>query len=211
MVEYESNLIVTHMKNNIIRFLLVLVALFTVAIGAYFYGRTTKENELDNPTVTSQSVFEMIEDQYFVVTKTSYVNQKARLSIEENSDWSDLLWMDVINAEGLVRIDIGVDLSELRESDIKVDKENKTIEIDLPESEILTSTIEGDVTVESERGLVTSIEELFEEEADDYNLAVSELIKLAQESISEDLYEEAREDSLNIIENILESIGYSVL
>lgn len=199
------------MKNNIIKLLLVLVSLLTVAIGAYFYGRTTKENEIDNPTVTAQSVFEMIEDQYFVVTKTSYINQEVRIAIEENSDWSDLLWMDVINAEGLVRVDIGVDLSELSSRDITINEDNKTIEIDLPESEILTATIEGEITVDSERGLVTSIGELFEEEADDYNLAVSELIKLAQDSISEDLYEEAREDSLNIIENIVESIGYSVL
>jgi len=196
------------LKNSLTLILTTIILLIMLSTTMYLLGHKLgkKDSAIE---VTQQSILELVTDQYFIVSKTAYLQQEVRITIEENSDWSDLLWKDVIKASGLVRVDLGVDLSELSVDDIKI--KGNTITLTVPQAIILTSSIEGEIEVNSERGLVTSVEELFEEEADDFNLTTEQLKESAKASITQEMYDDARNDSVKVLELILNSIGYEIV
>lgn len=194
--------------------LIVLATMSIAAIVAFFYGRATKENELENKPVevTNQIVVDRITNQYFVVSKTVFLDQTSEIKIQENSNWSDILWKKTLTAEAIVRVDVGVDMEKLSSDDIEVDKEQKTITIRLPKASVLDSSLYSELQVESESGIITSIENLFKDGTEDYNLAVETLTSEAQSSVEADdeLLEEAENDSIKIIELILKETGYII-
>lgn len=185
----------------------LLVALSAVA---FLYGRQVGK-ESSEVQVTNEVILDRITEKYFLVTKSAYLEEEVRITVEENSDWSDLLWKDVITTSGLVRVDLGCDLSNLTAKDITIDNSKKTVTITMPEASILNSSIEGDINVKSERGLVTSLNQLFEPEAQDYNRATQKLKEAALSGISEDVYTEAKSDSKKLIQLIVGKLGYSAI
>jgi hypothetical protein len=203
-------------SKNIILVVSVCTAVaLVVGISGFFYGRNTKEAEIDNDQakITNQIVVDKITDQYFVVTKSIFLDQKTEIIIRENSDWSDLLWKNTVNAEGLVRIDVGVDLQDLESDDVKVNSEEKEITITIPKAEILDASLYSELEVESQSGVITSIQKLFEDGTDDYNLAVSVLVGQGSDAVNNNLMilTEAQEESTKIIRLILSETGYKLI
>lgn len=202
-------------KINLFSLLLFISLTLIISITAFFLGRATKENEIENQAIeiSSQIIVDRITDQYFTVTKTVYTNQDIEISIEDESDWSDIFWKDVLTSSALIRSDIGVDMTMLTVGDISIDEESKIITLEIPKAEIFDTSIEGDISLKSEQGLITAIEQLFEDESDDYNLVTETLILATEAAIlaDEQLLEEARSSSVSIIENILGELGYQVV
>jgi hypothetical protein len=195
-------------KNTLSLTISIIVIIAILSITTYLIGhKVGKDNAAIE--VTQQTILNKITDQYFIVTKTAYLQQDLRIVIEDNSDWSNLLWRDVIEVSGLVRVDIGVDLSGLTKDDISI--KNNTVTITVPDATILNSSIEGDIKIDSQKGLIPTIEQLFEEEADDYNLTAEQLKSTAEESISQEMFDDARKDSVKIVELILGNIDYKVV
>lgn len=194
--------------------LIVIASMSVAAIVAFFYGRNTKENEIENksPEITNQIVVDSITNQYFVVSKTVFLDVTSDIKIQENSNWSDFLWKKTIVAEGIVRVDVGVDMEKLEKEDILINDNEKTISITLPKASVLDSSLYSELEVENENGVLVSIKEIFKDGTEDYNLAVKTLTEqaLAQVNADSELMGEAEEDSTKIIELILKETGYTV-
>lgn len=179
----------------------VLLTVFLVAIRQF--GPETR--------ITSTSVLERVQEQYFVVTKTVVVDQNTKIVVDEGSAWSNFLWGQEIEAEALIRLDIGVDLSELTEDDIIIDQRRKTITIDLPAAEILDASQFGDIEVNSRSGILKFL--LDRDPNEDHNLSLDQLIRDAKASVLTDatLFEEAKQNSANLLQLIVENLGYELI
>jgi hypothetical protein len=201
-------------KNYVIAILLVSTLILLIAVLAFFFGRSTKEAEIDKPSldVSSQSVVDRINDQYFVVTKTMFISQDSSISINQDSSWNKILWGKEIEAEGLIRIDIGVDMTKLSREDVTVDEAEGILTVNLPEPEILNSSLEGDLEVETKSGVLETVTGVFKEDTEEYNLAKATLIDEAESVAREDeeLFEEAERNSLTLVRLILEDLNYDL-
>lgn len=192
-------------KNIII--LLSITALLITAV--YYYGihigRYQDKNEVE---MSGQAVLREIQDNNFLVTKTIFLSEDIKVEVKYNSGWKDLLWGKTVNMRGLVRADMGVDVDRLSEKDITVDKNEKTILVKMPKAEILDINLDGDLSVETEKGVFEYIKDLFTEDQEEiYNNAKNNIVSKAKEDIEANfiLYEEAREQSKGMINLILKS------
>jgi hypothetical protein len=188
---------------------IIVFVLFTIA--AFIFGRASINCPNQQTTINSRIILEQITEKYFLVTKTYFMHEEILISIESGSDWENFLWGKQITGTGLVRVDYGVDLSNLNEENIRVNHLNKTVSIDIPTSTILDASIYGDIEYETEKGLFVSIEELFRnDKSGDYNTLTNGLIQQGIESIEfdPDIQLEAEEDAREFLRLIVSQFGY---
>lgn len=162
-------------------------------------------------SVSSISILQEIQENTSLVTKTVIVDQSTEIIIDEGSRWSNLLWGQTIEAEALIRFDIGVDLSQLTEEHIVINERNKTVTITLPEAEILNASQFGDIEVQSKSGILKYL--LDNDPSEDHNLSLSQLIDEATASVKKDenIFEEAREESIQLLRLIIQNTGYELI
>jgi len=160
--------------------------------------------------VTSQTILQRIADQYFVVTKTVVLDQESTITVDRGSAWSNFWWGQTISAEGLVRADVGVDLSALSESDVRIDDVGKRVSITLPQATILDASQYGDIEVTTKSGVLKYL--LDNDPNDDFNQAKERLVEDARAAVEQDttLFAQAREDAAKLVTLIVEPMGYSV-
>lgn len=191
--------------------LLLIVGFVAIALTALVI---TVEKSLgpkeDKVIVTSQSILDRISDHYFVVTKSVVVNQDSEITVDKGSKWSNLFWGQTIDARGVIRVDIGVDLSSLTEEDIVVNHKKKTVSIALPQATILNASQFGDIEVDTKQGILKYV--LDNDPNDDHNRALDQLITDATVAVRSDetLFEEARTDSSKLLRLIVESLDYTL-
>lgn len=199
------------MNKKIKTFLYLLLIIIILIISSFFYGRYLgmEKNKLSEKEITSQIVLDRIKDQYFLVTKTMFYNDKIDIVATQNSGWKDFLWGEEITAYGIVRVDIGVDINKMNLSDIDVDAKQKTIKIILPQAEILDSSLDGDLDISTKKGIFNNIGSLFSsDDGEDYNMAVRELIQNAEYNAAsnEEVNKEARNAAAQLIELIMNGL-----
>ncbi|MFH2063289.1 MAG: DUF4230 domain-containing protein [bacterium] len=159
-------------------------------------------------TVTARSILERVSDRYFVVTKSVYVDQKSEITVDTGSRWSNFFWGQTVQANGVIRVDVGVDMTRLAEDDITVDSRSKTVRIDIPPADILDASQYGDIEVESKQGVLKYV--LDNDPNEDHNRALERLVADAKESVRQDpqLFADARRDAARLLGLIVEGTGY---
>lgn len=191
---------------------LVIVALL-ILVAVFFYGRYQGKKqaiaETKPPVVNSQIILNRITDQYFLVTKTVFVNSKAEIDTPKNNNWTDLFTGKKITVLGLVRIDVGVDMKNMRPENILVDTKNKIVTISLPHAEILDSSLSGELDVIADKSIVEKLKGLFKNtQNEDYNLALKTLVDNAKSLViaDETIFNDARTDSGKLVELIVKGM-----
>lgn len=197
-------------KLNKILIGVILFLLLVIGITITVVYLSSKSGPKETVEVTSRTIIDRISDQYFIVTKTMVIDQNSTVKVDQGSQWSNFLWGQTINAEGMIRVDIGVDLNSLQESDVTVDERTKTVKIKLPVATILDASQYGDIEVDSKQGVLKYL--LNNDPNADHNQALSQLIADAKAAAQSDtkVFDEARGDSINLIRLIVEEMGYSV-
>lgn len=179
---------------------------------AFFYGKNVTEEKYKVPEVeiTSQVILDKITNQYFVVTKTLFLNEEITIKAEQDSAWNELLWGQTISADGIIRLDVGVNMENLKPEDIVIDRPHKIVTIKLPNAEILDSSLFGKINVETDNGILKA---LFDSDQNgDYNKALTEMITQAETTANADtqIMTEAKDDSTQLISLILGELGYTI-
>ena len=189
---------------------IVLIIGIIMGVGGYFYGKSVSEDQTPTIEVTPHVILEKITDQYFVVTKTLFLDEEILIEADQGSDWNNLLWGQSIVAEGTVRVDVGVDMNKLEESDIEVNETTKTITLDLPEAEILDASLNSDLIIDTKNGILKAIFD--NNQGEDYNRAVTEMLNIAKKGVEEDkeLLNDAQIESIKLITIILNDLDYTV-
>ncbi len=196
------------LRKNLLLAGFVLLAAAALVVTVKFAFGGAKEEQI---TVTARSILERISDQYFVVTKSVYIDQKAEITVDTGSRWSNLFWGQTVKADGVIRIDVGVDLSKLEEKDITVDHRAKTVRIDVPPADILNASQYGDIEVETKQGILKYV--LDNDPNEDHNRALQQLIAGAKEAVRQDqrLFGDARQDAAKILRLIVAGMGYQLV
>jgi len=127
--------------------------------------------------VSSQTILTALRERGFLVTQTYVANESVKIENDSEDFWRKLVWGQAIKAYGVVEVNLGVDLSKLEESDIKISKDKITVAI--PKVNVFNSRLVGDVSLENKQGLLKRI---FEND-DGYNQAVSALVNQAEQNI----------------------------
>lgn len=196
---------------KVILFFVIVLLFFLVA--TFFYGRYQGKQlgatENKPAIVNSQAVLERITNQYFLVTKTVLVNSKTEIDTPKNNNWTDLFTGKKITVYGLIRVDVGVDMKNMRLDNIVVDSKNKIVTITLPHAEILDSSLSGELDVIADKSILEKIKGLFKNtQNEDYNMALKTLIESANNQVmgTESIFEEARNDSVKLVTLIVTSM-----
>jgi len=193
-------------------FLGIFIALLLVIglsfAGGIFYQKG--KGKAETIEITSQTIVDKITSQSFVVTKTVQINQDSEIIINKGSDWSNFLWGQTIDAEALVRADVGVDYAKINSNNINVDSNKKIITIDVPPAEMLDISIKGDIKVTSTSGILKLL--LQNDPNADHNLASEQLINDAKKSIltDEEIMNDARSNSIEFLKLVVGDVGYDV-
>lgn len=193
-----------------IRKTLFAVGFAALALAVLLYVGNSVFRGGDEETVTSTAILERISDNYFVVTKSAIIDEEVEMTVDKGSSWSNFFWGQELTARGRIRIDIGVDLAGISEDDIAIDHKNRTVTIAVPQAEILDASQYGNIEVATKQGILKTL--LDSDPNDDHNRAQAQLITEARAAISEDavLFEEARRDSLRVLELIVRSFDYTL-
>jgi hypothetical protein len=199
------------MRDSLLLIVILLVACILVNASSFYYGRYLfKQSDVKTTDVTTTIILDRIKNNYFVVTKTVFLDEDTTIEIKEGSRWNNLLWGHNINAEATIRVDVGVDMNKLTSDKIKVDEVTKKVIIDLPDAEILDTSLFGEMKIETKSGI---LKQLFEnDKSDDFNLALEQLRDKAEKAViaRPEIYDEAKKDSINLISLIVEGLGYQV-
>ena len=191
----------------------LVVATVLLFSGVFFYGRHLGKSagRLENlpPTVNSQTILDRITSKYFLVTKTVFSNSNAEIETPKNNNWTDLFVGKKITVRGLIRTDVGVDMNKLNLENIITDPQSKTVAISLPHAEILNSSLFGKIDVDVDKSILEKIKGLLNDTRnEDYNLALQTLINSAKNQVTanENIFTEARNDSIRLVELIVKSM-----
>lgn len=189
--------------------LLVIMLLFA---GVFWYGRhlgklaaESKEQPLN---VSSRLILDRITSQYFLVTKTVFVDSQAEIETPKQNDWKDIFIGSKITVSGLMRVDVGVDAKNLAEKDIAVDAREKTVTISLPPAAVLDSSLYGEIDIREDKAIIDKIKSLLKDTSnEDYNRALEILREKATDQVLADgrIFNEARADSIKLVELIVTS------
>jgi hypothetical protein len=193
--------------NILITVLVAIIVLLVSFLAGAFWSSSRSQS---STTITSQVILDRITNQAILLTKTVYLDQKTQITVDQGSDWSNFWWGQTINADALIKVNVGIDLQKLSVADISVDNYNKKISIALPDAQVLDALPEGNITVTSQSGVLKYL--LANDPNGDYNKALQQLELDATNVVKQkpDIITSARNDSITILQTLLKDTGYAV-
>lgn len=196
-------------KNTIILILLGILLFITIFFYGRYLGKRAESTKTPISIINSQTILERITDQYFLVTKTVFINSQAEIETPKNNNWTDLFTGKKMSISGLVRIDVGLEMGKMKPEDINIDYGRQTVTVSLPQAEILNTSLSGDLNIDEDKAVVEKLKDLFKNTQEaDYNLAMQTIISNAKSQViaDETIFNEARADSVKLVELIISSM-----
>jgi hypothetical protein len=179
-------------KTNIIIFILFIFVV-GIILGSYI--------SLPQQKVNSQIIYEKLQSQGFLVTQNYIFEQKIEIDNTSGQTWKDIFWGQKIQANALMKVNLGVDLQQLTENDIKLTKNKLTIK--LPQIQIHSTELISDINLENQQGIL----KLLLDRDDGYNQALSLLKENAELSAKDaKIIAETRLSTTNEINRLLNLI-----
>jgi hypothetical protein len=209
MIEYKCIFFIKRIM-KLYGFLALVLVIIGVIGGSFICGIFYERNSQATETVSSVMILDKIENEAIILTKNAYISQESVITVDQGSDWSNFWWGQTITASGVMKVSVGVDFKKIEAADISVDLTNKTIRIALPSAEVLAVSIQGDIEVQNQSGILKLI---FDNNTDeDYNKALNQLSVDATAVVvgNAELMAEAKADSIKILQLVLNDTGYTV-
>jgi hypothetical protein len=187
-------------------FVVIVITILITVIVSLIVTRPTQETQ----EITNDVVIERIEDQFFAVTKTVYSDQQTEIEIDRSNDVAEFLWGKTVVAEARVRVDVGVDLQDIKSEQIRINQDSEIIEIETTGAQILDTSVEDDLQVETEGTIITQIFD--NTNNDDYREAISQLENAAERSVleNEELLIKSEESAEEFLNYLFAESGYTV-
>jgi hypothetical protein len=198
--------------SKIYSFLAIIIIILVTIAGSFVGGIFWQKNmsEVKTTTVDSVVILDKIESEAYLLTKSVYINQESTIKVDQGSDWSNFWWGQTITAEGLMKVNVGLDFKKIKAEDILVDQISKVITIKAGPAEVISVSIDGNIKVKNEAGILKLI---FDNDTnEDYNTALEKLTEESKAAVeaNKDIMSDARNDSLKILKLILKDTGYDV-
>jgi hypothetical protein len=155
----------------------VVIALMVGLLGGglllgYRLFRPTQEQTI----VTSQVILTALRDRGFLVTQTYIFDEPVTIEKTSGSAFKDFFFGQTITARGVMEANVGIDLANVSEQNVRV--EGDTVTVRIPSASLFNVRPIGPIEVKNEQGL---LKRLFERDTG-YNEALAELTKQAEEA-----------------------------
>ena len=141
-------------------------------------------------------------------TTTYHMERVIDLSEEQNRFWGFLKTKDAILLVAAADVTAGVDLSKLREDDVRTDAERRTVRITLPPPEILSTTLDNEHTYVHTRE--TELLAVRQEDLESRARQEAES-SLRDAALDAGILERAKEGAARAIEALLTASGYETI
>ncbi len=132
------------------KYLIIALCVVLFGGGIYLGYRVTRPNT-PATQVTSQTVLIALKSEGFLVTQSYVFNQQIDIEHSSGNQWKDIFWKQAIKASANVKVNSGVDLTKLTAEDIAI--QDTTIMVTLPQVEVNSTEIVGDVMVQNNQGI----------------------------------------------------------
>jgi hypothetical protein len=188
--------------------LVILLIGFIVGLLAGWFIFSPKT--LQTKEITSRTVLDKIAPRGFLITRSVLMDQVSTVKVDQGSSWSNFWWGYEVNARGMMKSDIGVDLAKVKTQDIIIDENNKTICVKYPAPEVSSISLEGQIEVQTKTGILKRI--LDSSASQDYNLALTQLKEDTKNAIKgrPELLTEARDAADQSLSFLLEGTDYKI-
>ncbi|MBU0975621.1 MAG: DUF4230 domain-containing protein [Patescibacteria group bacterium] len=191
-------------------FISVFIGFLLGTVFGLIIGVKVAKDSSSRELISSTVVVDKLKDQSFLITRTLITNQKVDIEIDYESPWSQFFWGHKVSAEGIMQVDIGVNLAGITDQDIEVNNSDKIIKIRLPDSEIFDTSLSGPIELSTKSGI---FKKLFDtDDNEDYNLALNELKTQAENSVKSntDLMDDAKSSAIITLQAIFKDTGYTI-
>jgi len=129
-------------KSNLL-ILIIVIFIAGLIVGSYI--------SLPSQKVNSQIIYEKLQSQGFLITQNYIFDQKIEIDNTSGQIWKDVFWGQKIQANALVKVNLGVDLHQLKEKNIELN--NKSLNVILPKPQVHSIEIISDINLENQQGI----------------------------------------------------------
>jgi hypothetical protein len=157
------------MKQYFFIIIIFLVLILGFVLG-YMVFKPQPESKID-----SLVIYNKLQNQGFLVTQDYVLQQNLNIDNTTGQWWKDIFWGQQIEASGIMKVNLGVDLQKLQPDDVLA---NEQIIIDLPEIEIKSVELVSDINLENSQGV---FKRLLDND-DGYNQALMQLKQSARQA-----------------------------
>jgi len=157
-----------------------------------------QQKESKQTIITGQSILTLLKERNFLITQTYIFNQPITIQKTSGSSLKDFFFGQTITANGVVEVNMGVDLSKLQTQDIQIN--NQKITINIPPAKLFNARLIGDINLKNKQGILKKI---FQND-DGYNEALKTLITTAEKNAKKpELIEQSNQKAQQHIADLL--------
>jgi hypothetical protein len=153
-----------------------LIVIF--AVGLFVGWKMFSPHPVQTTTINAQTILTALHDRKFLVTETYIFDTPITITRSTGSAWQDFFLGQTIEARGTMEVNVGVDLSQITEEDIMINKAGGTVTLNLPGSTIFDTHLIGPIELKNRQGILKRVIN----SDDGYNDALAALNAAARES-----------------------------
>lgn len=173
---------------------LMAIVLF-FGVGIYTGYRLFKPKPQEIQKVNAQAILTAMHDRGFLVSQTYIFDTPITIDRSSGNALKDFFFGQTIEARGTMEVNLGVDLAEVKNEDVRIDSNTNTITVTIPPSTLFNTRLVGPIELKNTQGVLKRILN----SDDGYNEALSLLSKTAEEmaqrtEITDRANERAQED-----------------
>jgi hypothetical protein len=203
-----SPAILRRVRRLIVRVLVAAVTLGGVAGAAFFLGRAEAPKAADSAQIKTRptaSVITAIHDVARLEATEFHIEKVVEVSQEQSRLWGLVQAKDALLLVAVGDVAAGVDLAKVRESDVRVDDTEHSVQVRLPSPEIFVSSLDEHATHVYSRAtdVLAARNEQLEGEA--RRVAEEQMRKAA---LDEGILDRARTSADRTLRALLHSLGY---
>jgi hypothetical protein len=191
----------THLRQPVAWFAAVAMLIFGAGVFAGF--KAFAPHAATQPTMNAQTILTALHDRGFLVTQTYVFDTPIVIERSTGSAFKDFFLGQTIEARGTMEVNMGIDLAQVREEDIVIDRSADTIQMTLPGATLFNTKLVGPIELKNRQGI---LKRLLDSD-DGYNDALSALSAAAEEAarkpeLVQRTDERAREDVRRLLQYI---------
>ena len=150
--------------------------------------------------VNAQAILTALHDRGFLVSQTYIFDTPVTIDRNSGSALKDFFFGQTIEARGTMEVNLGVDLADVKQDDVKISDDGETITVTIPSSKLFNARLVGPIELKNTQGIFKRILD----SDDGYNEALSLLSKTAEEMAErEEIIARANESAVDDLSRML--------
>lgn len=185
--------------------LLGAVIFFSAGVFAGYKIFRPKPETKQQTVVNAQVILTALHNRGFLVSQTYVFDTPVTIDKSSGNSFKDFFFGQKIEARGTMEVNLGVDLSSIRQEDITIDPTTNIVSVKISKARFFNSRLVGPIEVKNEQGVLKKIWN----SDDGYNESLSLLSQTAEKAAQTDemisrATEQAKDDITTLLGYVAE-------